>query len=290
MVDARADVYAIGAILYESLGGRTPDGEDTAPLQTLNCQVSAGLSDVVARCLRPSAEGRYRSAAELADDLRRHLTHRPLCGVSNRSLPERWRKWRVRHPGAQRIGLLLVLLLAALAIIAVFAVQNVTQRNLQARAALRDGQRQINQGQYAEAVQSLRRGAKFAAGLPFQNELTLELERELEAARQLLVLQETHEVAEEVRRLPGIGSTSDDHLASIAGKCQALWDRRQALLGVNPTAASASLESDLKEVAIFAAAHSARNATCLPYGMPANPRRLRTATSSASWGCLTGCA
>ena len=36
------------------------------------------------------------AAGALAGDLRRHLMHLPLKGVSNRSLPERWRKWRRR--------------------------------------------------------------------------------------------------------------------------------------------------------------------------------------------------
>ena len=258
-VDARADVYAIGAILYESLGGRTPEGGISAPLQTLNPQISAGLSDVVARCLRPAAQERYSSAAALADDLRRHLTHRPLCGVSNRSLSERWQKWRARHPGARRIGLVLVLLLAALAIIAFLTVQNGTQRSQQARAALRDGQRQIGQGQFAEAVASLKRGSALAAGLPFQDELMTELERQLEAARRLHFGQQVHQVADEVRRLPGMSAMPDDHLASLAGKCRDLWDRRQALLQGNQSAASDTLATDLKEIAIFAAVLTARN-------------------------------
>jgi serine/threonine protein kinase len=257
-VDARADVYAIGAVLYESLGGRMPDGIAAPPLAVLNRAVSAGLSDVVARCLRPAADERYRSAAALADDLRRHLTHRPLCGVPNRSISERWQKWRRRHPGARRFGMLLILLLAALAIISVFTVKTATERYRQAQAALRDGQRQMGQEQYAEAVESFRRGSTFAAGLAFPSDLRLELDRQLEAARRLHLLQQTHEIAQEVRRLPGMGTPSGDHLASLAGKCRALWDRRQALIQNNEGAAT--LESDLKDIAMFAAVLCARNA------------------------------
>ena len=36
----------------------------------------------------------------LSDDLRRHLNNRPLRGVRNRSLSERWHKWRARRPYA----------------------------------------------------------------------------------------------------------------------------------------------------------------------------------------------
>src|SRR3712207_6936721 len=49
-----------------------------------------------------SADERYPTAQALADDLRRHLTDQPLAGVSNRSLAERWRKWRRRRPGRLR--------------------------------------------------------------------------------------------------------------------------------------------------------------------------------------------
>ena len=68
------------------------------PLDRLNPEVSAGLSDIIGRCLDADPRDRYPTAAALAGDLRRHLNHLPLVGVPNRSLIERWRKWRRRRP------------------------------------------------------------------------------------------------------------------------------------------------------------------------------------------------
>jgi tetratricopeptide (TPR) repeat protein len=58
--------------------------------------VSVGLADIIDRCLAPKPSARYRDAAALADDLRRHLNHLPLRGVPNRSILERWHKWQRR--------------------------------------------------------------------------------------------------------------------------------------------------------------------------------------------------
>jgi hypothetical protein len=49
-------------------------------------QVSRGLSDILQKGLGCEASHRYADAAELAADLRRHLTDQPLHGVRNRSL------------------------------------------------------------------------------------------------------------------------------------------------------------------------------------------------------------
>src|SRR5262249_19520328 len=103
-VDGRSDIYSLGVCLYEALSGSRPARGTTAPtrlpLHQLNPQVSVGLSDVVHKCLRPDPGERYSDAASLAADLRRHLNHMPLLGVPNRSLIERWRKWRRRRPSA----------------------------------------------------------------------------------------------------------------------------------------------------------------------------------------------
>src|SRR5437870_13473650 len=90
-VGGRADMYSLGAMLYEALGGSTPfRPRESLPLCRINPQVSVGLSDLIARCLEADPRRRYADAAGLVDDLRRHLTNQPLKGVRNRSLTERW--------------------------------------------------------------------------------------------------------------------------------------------------------------------------------------------------------
>lgn len=93
-VDGRADLYALGRLMELALSTK-PD---------------PGLTDILRRCTATDPSNRYPHAAAVATDLRRHLNHLPLLGVPNRSLRERWRKWRRRSPqGLLWIGLLLAL-------------------------------------------------------------------------------------------------------------------------------------------------------------------------------------
>ena len=81
-VDNRADVYGLGVVLYEALGGPIPRPPkiSTARLLRQNPQVSPGLAAILTRCLADDPANRYPGAADLAADLRRHLADLPLQG------------------------------------------------------------------------------------------------------------------------------------------------------------------------------------------------------------------
>ncbi len=85
-LDARTDVFALGAVLYRLATGRPPfAGESTAEtlVQALACapprprklapELPAEVEAIILRCLEPERERRYESARALADDLGRYL-------------------------------------------------------------------------------------------------------------------------------------------------------------------------------------------------------------------------
>jgi WD40 repeat protein len=86
-VDERADVYAIGAILYHLLAGKAPYAGKTLDellskvkagsiekLTSVDPSIPADLAAIVERAMARDAVDRYESAAELAADLRRFTT------------------------------------------------------------------------------------------------------------------------------------------------------------------------------------------------------------------------
>ncbi len=96
-VDARADLYAVGAMAYEMLGGRPPFTGATpqavlaaqvtqvpAPLASLAPEVAAPLQAAVMRCLEKDPDQRWQSADELLAQLEAFTT--PAAGLTGASV------------------------------------------------------------------------------------------------------------------------------------------------------------------------------------------------------------
>ena len=102
-IDARSDVYSLGAVLYELLAGKPVfHGDprealhkilsvDPPALSTQAEGIHPDLETVCHKCLEKSATDRYATAAELAADLKRFVNNEPVLA---RPLPRRVRVWR----------------------------------------------------------------------------------------------------------------------------------------------------------------------------------------------------
>jgi serine/threonine protein kinase/Flp pilus assembly protein TadD len=254
-VDGRADVFALGAILYESLGGRLPLSTQTTPLARVNSQVSTGLSDILHKCVADRAEARYPDAYSLAEDLRRHLTDQPLAGVANRSLGERWHKWRRRRPAALRTMVMLLVVAAALAIVVSGAALHLHDRHEQSRLALLTAQRQMSRaGERAEAVKTLERALDLLAYSPFAKDLRQTIRSELAQARSLDLAEQLSRLADDVRLT--YGSTEvmvPERRRALVAQCSTLWQKRDMVLRTIATADDTQVRADLLDLAVFAA-------------------------------------
>jgi TolB-like protein/Tfp pilus assembly protein PilF len=124
-----ADVYSLGAVLFDLLTGRPPflgehalaviqqASEKPAPkLRTLSsdCGIDRDLETICAKCLEREPGARYRSAADLAEDLDRWLDGRPIMARPV-SAPVRVLRWSRRNPATALSGVSLVGLAAAVA-------------------------------------------------------------------------------------------------------------------------------------------------------------------------------
>ncbi|MBS1826310.1 MAG: protein kinase [Acidobacteria bacterium] len=116
-VTTAVDVYALGVVLYELLSGRWPysiDSKNDVAVAYAIChaepeplRINPDLDAIAAKAMRKHPEERYASVQDLADDVRRHLTQRPVR-ARRRSLRYRVGKLVLRHRGAFTAGALAV--------------------------------------------------------------------------------------------------------------------------------------------------------------------------------------
>jgi tetratricopeptide (TPR) repeat protein len=201
-----ADIYSLGAILYELLTGRPPF-QGPSPMETLlqaahqepvspsrlNPQVPRDLETICLKCLSKEPRRRYASAAALADDLTRFREGRPIqarpLGWGERS----WR-WARRNPTAA------ALLATALALVGLASGGGVWLVQQRAR---HDAEMRNDVGTAVAQAERLRKGFHFSEARKSLEQVRQRLEpagpvdlrRQVEQARADLNLAESLDAA-----------------------------------------------------------------------------------------------
>lgn len=111
-IDTRSDVYSLGVVLYELLTGALPYNaagstivqaaqiikeHPARALSSINRKLRGDVETIVLKALEKDREKRYQSAADLAQDIRRHLNREPI----EASPPTPWMRgvrWVAGHP------------------------------------------------------------------------------------------------------------------------------------------------------------------------------------------------
>jgi serine/threonine protein kinase len=171
-VDHRTDVYSLGATLYELLTlepvHRGSDRQELLgqiaweaprPPRRLNPAVPPDLETIILKALDKDPEGRYATAQEMADDLRRFLEDKPIR-AKRPTAAQRLRKWARRHKALVAAAAVVLVITAVAGVLTAFLVWREKLRADHERDRAREAAAAEQEARQAEAKERRRAEAR----------------------------------------------------------------------------------------------------------------------------------
>lgn len=255
-VDARTDVYALGAMLYHLLVGRAPYAESTseataagyakrgvraviaAPPEPLAERVPDAppeLLAIVDKAMERAADDRYPTALELAAELQRYATGQ-LVAAHHYSASQLLRRWARKH----RTGLIVaavatcaLLAVGGFAVVRIIAAERVAQRergtavseSQRADAARLAAEAERNTLRVLQAEQALATDPTEALRwVDIEGPLSPELHaRAVKVARQAVALGVSHTIVELPGQIVGLAGAGYHAAAVSSGGTATMW-------------------------------------------------------------------
>ena len=174
-ITTASDIYSLGVLLYQLVSGRSPYRLQNLTLQQVSDQVCHGtlsppshvalpearrklegdLDAIVLKAMAKGPEERYASAAQLAEDLRRHLADLPIAAH-----PGTWRQRVRKVVRRHKLGLAILLLIIGSTI-----ATTVFWRQAVHRGRLAELAKQQAEASQAEALGALQRAERVSGFL-----------------------------------------------------------------------------------------------------------------------------
>jgi WD40 repeat protein/tRNA A-37 threonylcarbamoyl transferase component Bud32 len=188
-ITTAADVYSLGALLYEMLAGRPPFKGDTAleilsqvrdkepeRLHKLLAGVDRDLEAICLKCLEKEVARRYASALALATDLEHWIAGKPVQARPATSWV-RAKKWARRNPAVASLAAMSVILLLAgiTGVLLQWRRAESHAKNAQAKAT--ESRDRLARLHAANGVRALESGDNLAALVHFAESFDLDRDR-----------------------------------------------------------------------------------------------------------------